>query len=179
MYNHQTAVAILGSQASPSEEMLANASNLSRLFTQAGYVTITDESNPCASAIHKSIRSANGTLVVTSPKSESSFSGAKVLESPSILGRMEAILRTSDAILLLDGGLRSLAILFQVWSYGSSPNLPFRPLVLLGSSWPQAIEALRSAGWLTKNQVAMVTTVNTPEEAVESLRYYAGAKHAD
>jgi predicted Rossmann-fold nucleotide-binding protein len=179
VYNHQTAVAILGSKGSPSDEMLANAKNLSRLLAQAGYVTITSEKNPCAPAIHDAIRAANGTLVVTSASNESSFSGAKIIESPSILGRMEAILRTSDAIVLLDGGLSSLAILFQVWSYASSPNLPFRPLVLLGSSWPQAIEALRSAGWLTKNQAAMVTTVNTPEEAVESLRYYAGAKHAD
>ena len=177
MYNHQTAIAILGSRTEPKEATKTLASGLVAELAKAGYVTLTSDEHGCLNAMHEASQRAQGVMVITSANHETKLTGANVLQSPTILGRMEATLRTADAIVITDGGIQSLAVLFQVWSYGSSPNLPFRPLILLGNTWNQGINALIEAGWLSKTEQAMVTTVETVQEAVESLRYYAGSNN--
>ena len=174
MYNHQTAIAILGSKGEPKEETKRLSSELVKTLAQAGYVTLASDEHGCLESMVQANQKAKGLLVLTSATPETKHPGVRILQAPSILGRVEAILRTADAIVITEGGLDSLAVLFEVWSYGSSPNLPFRPLILLGNSWVEGLNALTKAGWITKTEQAMVTTVSTVQEAVESLRYYAG-----
>ena len=177
MYNHQTAIALLGSKSQPSEAAERLVATLVRELNEANYVTLASDEHGCLETILSVNRAAKGLVVLASAASESPGEGVKILQSSSILGRMEAILRTADAVVITDGGLDTLAILFEVWSYGASPNLPFRPVVLVGDMWADGLEALMKAGWISKSEQAMVSTVRTAQEAVESLRYYAGAGH--
>ena len=177
VYNHQTAIAVLGSKGEPSEGARHLAAGLVKELGEAGYVTLTSDEHGCLQAMIGASRKAKGLLVLTSAEAETKHAGVKVLQASSILGRLEAILRTADAVVITEGSLESLALLFEVWSYGSSPNLPFRPLILLGDQWVEGLDALMKTGWISKTEQAMVTTASTVGEAVESLRYYAGANN--
>ncbi len=175
MYNHQTAIAVLGSKDEPSDATRSLATRLVRELCESGYVTITSDEHGCLQDMVRANQNANGVLVLTSADAASKHEGVKVIQASTILGRLEAILRTADAVVITEGDLQSLAVLFEVWSYGSSPNLPFRPLILLGEHWPTGLDALTKSGWISETEQAMVTTASTVKEAVESLRYYAGA----
>ena len=73
---------------------------------------------------------------------------------------------------MLPGDLTALAALLQVWAYGHTRSGPYRPLILLGDQWSGIVGALADAADLDRRTRAMVTFASTPEEAVETLRYY-------
>jgi predicted Rossmann-fold nucleotide-binding protein len=92
---------------------------------------------------------------------------------PSNLQCLEAILAHADAIIALPGDLKTMALILQIWSFGAEETERFRPIVLLGERWPGMIKALVDAAGLEPRDEMMLSYASSPEEAVETLRYYA------
>ena len=85
---------------------------------------------------------------------------------------LAATLDLSDAVMVVDPDISSLAALLHVWSYGQTMEGPYQPLVLLGEAWPKIVKSVADAAELDRRTRAMVTFAANPEEAVEALRYY-------
>lgn len=177
MYNHRAAIALLDSGGeSPSGEEARLAQSVAEKLARAGFVTLASGQSALVGPINKGVRGGKGELVLAVVPSDKIPDKVKTIESQTVMGRLETILRVADAIVVLSGGLGSLAVLFEVWSYGSSSNLPFRPLILVGSRWSKGINALKEAGWIGEAQAAMVSLAANADEAVEALRYYVPAQ---
>lgn len=177
MYNHRAAIALLDSGGeSPSGEEAKLAQSVAQKLATAGFVTLASGQSALLGPMNKGVQAGKGELVLAVGPSDKVPGKVKTIESKTAMGRLETILRVADAIVVLSGGLGSLAVLFEVWGYGSSSSRPFRPLILVGPSWAKGIDALKGAGWIGETEAAMVSLVANAEEAVEALRYYVPAK---
>ena len=99
--------------------------------------------------------------------------GCTLVIRPSQLQCLEAVLTHADAVIALPGGVETMAIIMQIWSFGADESGKFRPIVLLGERWPNTIKALVEAAGLDRRDEMMISYATSPEEAVECLRYYA------
>ena len=71
VYNHQTAIAVLGSKEEPSDTTRNLATGLVRELCESGYVTITSDEHGCLQDMVQANRKANGVLVLTSANADS------------------------------------------------------------------------------------------------------------
>lgn len=172
-------IAVLG----PDEETAAkphldHARAVGEGLAAAGYHVIVAGSSGTSAAASDAALAAGGHVLsvvdpADAPPGDRETRGVSdVIEEPSPLRRIEIVLEQSDALILFPGDLTALAALLQVWSWGSTPDAPFRQLVLLGESWPAIVKSLADAAGLDRRTRAMVTFAATPKEAVEALRYY-------
>ena len=157
------------------EDLLASARDVGRALSEAGYGVITRHGGGVSANVVRGLEAGTRAVsVVSSPGEQDTIKspGVEVLNTHGPLAAMEAILERADAAIILRADLETLALLFQIWSYGLSPNTPYRQVILLGSAWRATVQALADAASLNARARAMVTFADDPAEAVESLRYY-------
>jgi predicted Rossmann-fold nucleotide-binding protein len=177
--NNKPAVAILGpgdTKTLPKLEEVAH--DVGSFLAQAGYTVILRGDNKISISAAKGALESAGNVFVTMQagaelSSELDDTGnLDFVFRPTMFQRAELVLEHADALIIFPGDLMALALLLQVWAYGSDPQAPYRPLVLVGEAWPGIVNSLAAAANLDRRTRAMVTFALTAEEAVESLRYY-------
>lgn len=184
MIDNRAAIAVLGPDTTADEAIVSEvARQLGYALAGAGYQAIVSGSGVCADAVaHAVLDRAGHVLAVSGPEQpvpgDVGAEGLSVLMRSSIFQRLEAVVENADALVVLPGDLHSLATLMQVWAWGHSLDGPYRPLILLGDRWPAMVGALADAAGLDRRTRAMVTFTTTPEEAVETLRYYISPRPA-
>ena len=177
MINDKPAIAVLGPIDGQAEEAVAAA--VAGALAAGGYAVIVSGRGRVATSAARAASAQGGTVVVVAEDSDTAnpepVEHQTLIRRPSVLQCTEAILDHADALLVLPGDIQALAALMQVWTYGTTQDGPYRPLVLLGDEWPRLVKALASAANLDRKQRAMVTFASAADEAVESLRYYISA----
>ena len=175
MYNGRATIALLGPQ---TETMAPEAAQLARNtgfeVASKGYVLAAIPGSGAGNLAIEGAEKAGGQVLLftdsESPAKETKSTSLIPTQGP--LNRMQAILRVSDALIILPGDLNALAAMLQVWSYGTTKRGPYRQVVLIGPEWPAIIKALAEAASLDDPAQSMVTYANTAQEAVEAMRYY-------
>ena len=174
MIDDKPAIALLGPAIQNGQGSIA--ATVAGSLAANGYVVIvTGKGHTATSAATAATGYGGSVCVVTEPDAapeDGPGQGRTIMIRPSQLQCTEAILEHADALVVLPGDLHALATLLQVWSYGTTTDEPYRPIVLLGEAWPMLIKSLASAANLDQQQRAMVTFATAVDEAVESLRYY-------
>lgn len=89
-----------------------------------------------------------------------------------VLSAMDRFLGVADAVMVLPGDVRSLALLMLIWSWGAEPSAPYRQVILVGEGWAETVRHLAEAAGLDPRTRAMVTFAPEVSEAIEALRYY-------
>ena len=157
------------------EELLVTANEVGKALSAAGYGIVTRNGVGVSSRVMAGAGAGATVVSVAASSNDESIPtppGVEVLRTHGPLSALEAILERADAVIIVRTDLETLALLFQIWSYGLSPNAPYRQVILLGSSWRATVQSLADAAGLDARARAMVTFADEPEEAVESLRYY-------
>jgi len=76
---------------------------------------------------------------------------------------------------ILPGKAGTLAELALVWALHRAGCLAGRPVLLLGARWNSLLHHLSKEGILDPSQLEASRVVETPEEAVETLRRHTAA----
>ncbi len=149
------------------------AFRLGRLLASAGWVVMTGGFGGAMAATCRGAREAGGhTIGVTLSIWDQQANAWVCEERPqgSYLERLAHMTTMADGYVAVDGGIGTLTELALVWSLLEVRSLPPRPLVVLGGRWRRVFEVLRQELIVCSEHLALVTVVDTPEEAVQALR---------
>ncbi|MGM0574804.1 MAG: hypothetical protein ACQEXJ_03615 [Myxococcota bacterium] len=177
MFEDKAAIAVLGpDHLDAGDTAGVVAEGLGRALSEAGYTLMVHGASGVAAAVVRGAAPAGGRVVTVVEEGAERLpgdpEGVRRVAQPTIFRSLETILGHADALLVLPGDLTALAALLQVWSYGTTRDGPYRPLILVGGEWPDIVKALAHAAHLDRRTRAMVTFAEASDEAVEALRYY-------
>jgi uncharacterized protein (TIGR00730 family) len=131
-----------GSQAKPGEPLYQDAIQLGRLLAQAGYTLLNGGYIGTMEATSRGAAEVGGHVIgVTCDEIEAwrpVKANAWIREEwhfATLLERMQALIKTSDAYLALPGGVGTLAEITLTWNMLITHMIPPRPLILIGPGW--------------------------------------------
>ncbi len=150
------------------------AARLAAGLSGQGFAILVDGNNACSRAAAQAATGQVFAALVgddTAPPGD----GVEVSLHKNPLDALAYLLDAADALVLLAGDLRATALLLEIWSYGGSHDAAYRQCVLVGDQWKPIVAHLADDLRLDQATRAMVTFASTPEEAVETIRYYVSA----
>lgn len=178
MFGGNPSIAVLGPEESADErEPSESARAVGRALAAAGYTTIVAGTGETAGAASAGAEALGGQLLAVTPPdadppgAQHAEGHLERIERPSVWQRIEAVLDHADALVILPGDMAALAALTQVWAWGHTPDEPYRPLLLFGTTWYELVEALGMAANLDMRSRSMVAFVEDADQLVETLRY--------
>lgn len=172
MIGEHAAIAVMGPSSGPTLDQATDAATrLAQGLSAQGFAIIVDGDNPCARA---AVQGATGQVyaVMVGDEPPPAGDGVEVSRHDSSLAGLAFIADHADALILFAGDLRATALLLQIWSYGTTHDAAYRQCVLVGDEWKPVVGHLADDLRLDQATRAMVTFASTPEEAVETIRYY-------
>jgi predicted Rossmann-fold nucleotide-binding protein len=98
----------------------------------------------------------------------------KIEPSADFYARLQTLIRQSVAYIALRGGMGTLTEISLVWNKLTTNVLSPRPLILLGESWPLALEALREHLVISDRDMSFLSFAATAEEALAILKERIG-----
>jgi predicted Rossmann-fold nucleotide-binding protein len=174
----RAAVAVLGPTGNDApNDVLVVAAQLGEELARAGYtVVVVGTGGVSRRAANAASRIEGQAVAVLTDAAQDLDEGVIIREAETSLRALEQVLELADATLTLPGGgLEALALLLQIWADGITRDGLFRQMVAVGPGWRDRVAALAEVAGLDRRQRAMVSFCDTPEEAVEALRYYVPA----
>lgn len=141
------------------------------ILAMSGYGTVVLDGGATSVAAAGGARQQGGKVLAVRSGGEAPAE-AVVEEVSNSLGALARVLEVADALMILPGDVRALALLTLVWSWGSEVDAPYRPVILVGDGWRETVRILADAAQLDQKTRAMVTFAPDAAEAVEALRYY-------
>ncbi len=175
MVEDRAAIAILGPEGDPTDKgALSTAQTIASGLGRAGYVLVVAGRGGIARAVAQGAVEQSATVLAVHVEGQAPDLPGRVdaVSVPGPLRRIESVLAVADAVMVFPGDLTSLATVLQIWSYGLTPDAPYRQMVLVGDGWPETVKALADAARLDQRTRAMVTFAPNATEALESIRYY-------
>jgi predicted Rossmann-fold nucleotide-binding protein len=178
VYGDRAAIAVLGptrAEGPRSGRATDLAGALGHHLGRSGYVVVVEGHGLVAQAAARAARQVDATVVAVEASEHPSWTalpGVRLEVVPGAFGALERVLALADALVVLAGDLRAVALLTQVWSWGLEPDAPFRQIVLVGEGWTEAVRTLADAVHLDQKTRAMVTFAKEAGEALDALRYY-------
>lgn len=88
-------------------------------------------------------------------------------------GRLNKIIKLSDAYIIFYGGTGTLAEMSYVWSEAKFNYPDQKPLIFFGKKWRKIIKTLAQELKLEKIEQRICYFVDKPEQALEILRVYS------
>ncbi|MFT7580715.1 MAG: putative Rossmann-fold nucleotide-binding protein [Myxococcota bacterium] len=179
MIGDSAAIAVLGpTTADNAVQTDALAATLGSELARVGFAVVTHGDGPVAQAVLRAARTGGGRVhpVVYPGANEVEAESGTLDAQSAALTALDRVLRLSDAVILLPGGLSAAALIVQVMLFGETQNGPFRQTIIVGAGWTGKIGQLGDALGLDARQRAMLTFAETPQEAVEALRYYVSGR---
>lgn len=178
----QKIISVFGSsQPKPGDPVYATAQALGEALAQAGYAVATGGYTGTMEAVSRGAREAGGHVIgITSDRVESYRpippNGWLVEEIKygTAHERLVHLVTRNDGMIVLPGGVGTLAELSLAWSLMQVHELAPRPLILLGALWRDTLASLSRTAYVTDNTWALIAHVNTPQEAVQALTAYKG-----
>lgn len=96
----------------------------------------------------------------------------RVIHTSDLLERLSVLMRTSDAYIVLDGGVGTLAELFMAWNLVAIGWK--KPIIIVGDALKQAVFHLSAYSDIEETHLQLLTFVPTVDVAVEFVKEYFG-----
>lgn len=138
-------VCVFGTSDPQDEAALAQAEQVGTLLASRGWVTVTGGYQGVMEGANRAARSAGGFSVGVTCSMFSRDPNPyldHVVETDSLLVRLESLLRLGDGYVACKGGTGTLAEISLAWEYINKRIVPRRPLVLLGEFWQRLPEII-------------------------------------
>jgi hypothetical protein len=90
-------------------------------------------------------------------------------KSPTLSTRIQRMADESDALVVVHGGLGTLAELALVWNMMLIGETRQRPFVVVGPEWPQVVESISVYSQMGSTALKLLTFVDAPEEVPAML----------
>jgi uncharacterized protein (TIGR00730 family) len=123
------------------------ARRLGRALAEAGYTVASGGYAGLMAAVSRGAREAGGhvvgvTMVSWSERLTPNQWVVEAVAQPSLFARLERLM-LADVLIALDGGPGTLAEVMLAWNLLEMSDMPTRPLILVGPSWPPLLRAFR------------------------------------
>lgn len=175
MIGDNAAIAVLGPSGPEAGRSSAVAERVGAELARLGYVVVVHGDGASSAAAARGAQGHQGSVqaMLWAKDDDDALPGAEREWQPDALRALARVLDVADAVVLVPGGLATVALLSQMWLFGLSPQAPYRQTVLVGEEWTRMVGSLSDLLKLDPRARAMVTFAREPAEAVEALRYYA------
>jgi uncharacterized protein (TIGR00730 family) len=170
-------IAVFGSsEPLEGEPGYENARGVGRLLAEAGFDVITGSYGGVMEGASRGAREAGGRTVGVSCEvfdhREPNPYVDEIVPTPDLLLRTRELIDRAAGFVVLAGKSGTLAELVQLWALHRAGRLGRRPVILLGGEWRDLLRHLLRAGILEADQMDVTRVVDSPDEAVDTLRLY-------
>jgi uncharacterized protein (TIGR00725 family) len=162
-----------GSRCKPDSEEYQEALKLGRLLVETGFEVASGGYSGVMEAISRGAHEAGGHVIGITMQQFTDVPNPylkKIEPSADFYARLQKLIQESAGYIALRGGMGTVTEISLVWNKLVMHVLPRRPLILLGSCWPPAIDCLRQHLVVSDDDLQHLTFVATAEEAVQVLR---------
>jgi hypothetical protein len=167
-------IAVFGSSRRDEESALyAEAYELGRLLSRAGYVVLSGGYHGSMGAVSRGAAEAGGyvigvTCALFDPLPPNRWLTEEV-KAADLLERLAIMMRRADGFVAVRGGIGTLSEVTLAWSLLQTRSFRGKPLILLGDDWQPVIGALRQHTDLGSSIAGLARVASTPTEAVAAL----------
>ena len=161
-----------GSRIQPGTEDYAAAQRLGRALAERGFAVVTGGYSGTMEAVSRGAKEAGGrtigiTVDVFGGRSPNPYIDEEIGTSTLLL-RLDKLTEIADGYVILGGGIGTLLELALVWNL-QLMGVFDKPIVLLGPDWRAAVERFSEHLMIRDVDLAALTFVDTPEQAVGAL----------
>jgi uncharacterized protein (TIGR00725 family) len=170
-------IGIFGSYAArPGERLYAEAYALGRALGAAGFVVLNGGYDGIMRASSQGAQDAGArTIGVTCPTVLRKRGAAlrpnkfldEVYEAPTLLTRIEGMMRACGGYVFLEGGTGTLSELGVIWEHVNKGFIRPRPLTFLGAYWNDLVRRIAAA---REGADRHVSCASSPERIVSLMR---------
>ena len=174
MTEHQKVVKVFGSsRAKPESNTYKQAFELGGLLAEAGFVVCNGGYTGIMEAsLQGAKRSGGRTIGITTEvfkqKTVSPLIDEEV-RTENYIERLEKLIYTANAFVVLKGGIGTLSEFSLVWCLVVIGEVR-KPIILVGDSWQKVIKNMQKHLIMTYQETQVLSIVKTPETAVELLK---------
>ncbi len=175
--NNRPVIAVFGSSA-PKEGQpdYAQAYEVGRLLAEAGYAVATGGYSGTMTAVSRGAADAGGYVIGVTSSQIEQFRDlppndwiTKEYRYPTLQERLSHLVTQNEGMIVLPGGIGTLAELALAWNLIQVNEIPKRPLILLGKLWLDTLAAFIQEPYIMETHRDIVINVLTPEEAVGAI----------
>ncbi len=170
-------VSVFGSRhAQEGDPDYRDALKLGRLLAAADYAVTSGGYAGTMEAVSRGAKEAGGyTRGITMTIFDPTPANPWLDEEEKVLNffiRLERLIYTADAYVVLRGGIGTLTEVGLTWSLIQTNCIERKPFVFIGDAWAKLFEALREHCIITPADYELTTLVQTPDEAVAYIRQH-------
>jgi uncharacterized protein (TIGR00730 family) len=178
-------IAIFGSALPPpGSDAYAQALQLGQLLARAGYAVATGGYSGTMEAVSRGACEAGGHVIgVGATRIENYRPGGlnrwviETVKYETLQERVLHLVRHNNGMIVLPGGIGTLSEMALAWSFIQVGEIEPRPLVLLGGIWRTALHSLVESEFISEAHGALLSFVETPEEAVGLVEASHAGQH--
>lgn len=173
MRTHASVAVFGSSQIEPASPTWSVAEALGRRLADAGHAVLTGGYGGVMEAASKGAREAGGEAIGVTCEVFVSRKGGnpyltEIRHTRTLPERLLALVEAADAFVVLYGGVGTLAELFLAWNLVVLGDR--RPLVVLGTTMRNAVDALANHAQLDADQLALLHHAGSVDEACRILQ---------
>lgn len=154
----------------------AEARTIGRLLAEAGFAVATGGYSGTMMAVSQGAAEAGGHVIgVTSDQIERFRPLGpnpwvkEEIRYPTLRERLLHLVTNNQGMITLPGGIGTLSEMTLAWSFLQVGEIERRPFVMLGSKWPQTIQAFFDPLYIRPEHMALLTFADSPETAVAHI----------
>jgi len=148
---------------------------LGQALAQAGYVVMTGGYGGAMEAASRGAKEAGEHVIgVTVEQFEKKGLRPNTwldeeIKFPNLFERLHYLVTTSDAIVVLRGGVGTLSEVALTWSLIQVGEMPRKPFVLVGRGWRETLETFRGVSTINERDWALLSFASTVSEIIQAL----------
>jgi len=157
-----------GAKCSEADPEYLEARKLGRLLAESGFTICTGGYLGVMEAASRGAREAGGRvlgIVMNQFKSEPNRFLTEKVATDHFYDRLQNLIVRSVGFVAFKGGMGTVTEISLVWNKLQTKVLPYRPLVLVGDSWPRVVEAWQQNLIVSKEDVSLLHFAEDSEKA--------------
>jgi hypothetical protein len=175
--NRKKVISVFGSAApAPGSADYEAARTVGRLLAQAGFTVQTGAYSGVMAAASQGANEAGGHVLGVTCAQIEKFRPIppnqwviEEIKYNTLQERQAHVVIQCDGVVVMPGGIGTLAELAMVWSMVQVGEVPPRPIVTVGGLWQRTLAAFTDETYIKAEHRQLVTVVRTPDEAVKKI----------
>jgi uncharacterized protein (TIGR00730 family) len=180
MAEKQKVISVFGSSApSPGSADYEAARTVGRLLAQAGFAVQTGAYSGIMAAASQGASEAGGHVIgVTSAQIEQfrpippNQWVTEEIKYQTLRERQAHLVANCDGVVVMPGGIGTLAEMAMTWSLVQVGEVVSRPIVAVGGLWQRTMAAFMDEAYIRPVHQQLISIVRTPNEAVDNIISY-------
>ena len=175
--NASRVITVFGSSAiRPGDKEYELAEQLGGALAHAGYAVCNGGYMGSMEACAKGASEAGGEAIGVTTNDFATRTPnpflSRELRQASLIRRIDTLVRTGDAFVVLPGGVGTLAELMVVWNLSVNGRLPGKPLYLFGSHYKRVVEFFSSLPEIEEKHLRYLEVVTSVDSLLQRLQEY-------